>query len=203
MIDSSLGQSTPQDANNTEQWFNSLQTPSPIPPRSGRKKHIIIGLCIFISLALLGTASALLFGKVSACLNANDYKALTGSDTSDIVAATDSFYTNYVLFADNSNNFDDATDSGEHGERLIQKISDFYAASAGKSVIITINGNYFKSESKTIASEHITTVKNSLLAAGVPQAALVVKDPAYIEPEDPPTVTSETILTISSASTCQ
>lgn len=202
MIDPSYTANNSPSTNSTEQWFDSLQALTPTPPRNGRKKHLIIGAVVFISLALLGTASALLFGQSPLCLDGNDYKALTGNDTSDLNPPTNSFYTNYVLFADNSTAYDDTPSSREHGSQLIQKIADFYESSAGKSVIITISGNYFTTESKALVGQRVASVKASLLAAGIPEKALLTKDPLYIEPEDPPTITSETILTVSSASPC-
>lgn len=202
MINPLPGQPAPVDTA-TEQWFESIQGPAPEPPKSSRKKHLLIGAAVLLFLAVAGTATALFVSQGPACLNANDYKTLSGSDTTDLLSPTDSFYTDDVLFMAGSNNYDNSTDSGEHGKQLIQKIADFYKTSENKSILITISGNYFSSDAKSVVEDHIGTVKSSLMNAGVPDKIISAQTPVYIEPEDASTTGSETIISVNSASTCK
>jgi len=202
MIDPMLNQPAPVDTA-TEQWFDSIKGPAPEPPKSSRKKHMLIGAGILVLLALAGTATAFILNQGPACLDTSDYQALTGTDATDTLPATSSFYTNYVLFEANSNTYDDLANSGEHGKQLIQKVADFYKTAEGKSVLITVSGNYFSVDAKNLVESHIGSVKSSLLNAGVPENVITTKSAAYVEPEDPSTTGGETIITVNSASTCK
>lgn len=203
MINPPANQVTPVNRT-TEEWFDSIQSPvPPESPKSSRKRHALIGLGVLIFLALVGTVTALVVNQGAACLDVNDYKTLTGTELSDSLSPSESFYTEYVLFKTGSTDYDDTTDSGEHGTQLIQKIADFYKITANKSVIITVGGNYFVATAATEAAERVQTVKSSLLLAGVPESVLKVVAPTYIEPEDTATTTSETSIAITSASTCK
>lgn len=187
----------------TEQWFDSLQTPTPQPSlqKNRRLKHLFIGCGVLGFLAIAGTITALVVNQGPACLGADDYTSLTGETTGDILAPTDSFYTNYVLFANGT--YDNLTDSGEHGQQLIQKIANFYTAAKNKSVIVTVSANYFTADAKNEAEQHIGVIKSSLLNAGIPESIINIKSASYIEPEDSTASKSEVIITVNSATSCK
>lgn len=202
-MNDSISNPTPPVDQATENWFDSIQTAPPEPPKNSRKKHLLIGLGILVLLAAAGTVTALIANERTACLNAADYKTLTGTELNDAFEPSDSFYTTYVLFKPNSNNYDNSTDSGEHGLQLIQKIADFYKITANKSVIITVSSNYFTTNAQTEAKEHVQKVKSSLVLAGISESSLEVTSPTYIDPEDVAAMTSETTISVTSASTCK
>lgn len=203
MIDDPLPNQPPVVDHATEEWFDSIQSSAPEPPKSSGKKHLLVGGGILVFLAIAGTAIALIVNQGPACLDANDYKLLSGSEPTELAPPWDHFYTDYVLFETDSNNFDNVTDAGAHGEKLIQNIANFYKTSDNKSIVITISGNYFSSTAQTKTEDHITAVKSDFIKAGVPESAISIEAATYIEPEDTPTIDSETTINVSSATTCK
>lgn len=201
MIDPTPNQA-PFIDNSTENWFDSIQTPTPEPPGKSRKKLFIIGGLLLVLFAA-GLVAALFMNQSSPCLDKNDYKTLTSNDAEDSISPTGDFYTEYALFKTSTNEYDNSSDSGEHGEKLIQKIADFYKTVSKKSVVITIRGNYFVTDAKDRAEQHLNTVKSDLINAGVSEKVISTDAVTYIEPEEPGDVDSETIIAITSATTCK
>lgn len=188
----------------TEQWFDSIQEPSPPPKKSPKLLLVGIAGAIVLLAIITGIVSAFFMANVPRCLNAADYKTLTGTDTNDVSTPPDEFYSSNIAFKDGSTDYDPATDSAQSGEEFIQKIADFYAANkATTSILISLRSNYFSKDASSIAAAQINTVKTDLLKAGLPESALSVSSPVYIEPEGEVTHPTETIIAINSASSCK
>lgn len=196
---------TPAPDNATAQWFDSIgkaPTPSSQPPHSTSRKRFILVACSVLILAAGSGVATFFLTKSPACLSVADYARLTGTaTTAESLSPTEGFYADYVAFQADSNKYDN---SGEHGESLIRKIADFYSSLDKKtSILITIKGNYFDTSASSRTQERLNTVRSSLVALGIPETILKMTTPVYVEPEEAGTETSEILISITSASSCQ
>lgn len=192
-------------------WFSETATP-PLPQRPSNKPGIPRRFIIIVvaALALLGGAGVLavnlIGGNKTTCLTNDDYKQLTGSTLTGPVTSTENFYTDYVLFEDTTTNYDESSDEGAHGNVLIQRIASFYKTHANKAMTITVGGTYFAATGDVLATQRINSVQKSLVAAGIPNGAIVVKAANQITAEeelDGDESTGETIISLMSDPTCK
>lgn len=188
----------------TEQWFDSIQQPLPSPKKSPKLLLLgIMGVVILLAI-IVGVVLAVFMTNSVRCLNVADYKTLTGTDAVEVSTPPDEFYSTSIAFKDSSTDYDTNADSTQNGKEFIQKIADFYATNkATTSILISLRSNYFSKDASIIAAAQINTVKADLLKAGLPESSLSVSSPLYIEPEDAITHPTETIIAISSASSCK
>ena len=197
----------PPQAGAVPEWFNPVSPIAP-PPKSKKTlmRVLIIGgitllLCLVVAVVVIVTR------QTSTCLDASDYKALTGVDTSSSdLSPTQSFYDSYTLFKDGVLTYDDSTDGGQHGNQLIQKIANFYKAHTAKPILITVSASYLTPDNELLTNQRIATVQSSLLAAGVPESVVVVSGASYITPEDAiegDGDTGEISIAITSDTTCR
>lgn len=204
-----MGQDDNQQSPQTDSvpdWFNpasSLPTP-PKPKKSPMLLFVIGGIIL-----LMGLVVAIAFfttRQPSTCLNASDYKALTGMDISDDISPTRTFYDSYILFEDGALTYDNSTDGGQYGDVLIRKIADFYKAHAAKPMLITISANYFTPDKEELTNQRIATIQSSLLSAGILESVVVVSGATYVTPEDAiegAGDTGEIAIAITSDTTCR
>lgn len=195
--------STP-DQTSVEVWFETIQPQIPEPPkRNPAKKWLIIAAC---GVLVIGLGTAAIFAtrnSAARCLDVADYVALTGDETTDDVDAKSSFYTDYVLFEPNSFEYDNTTDNGSHGAKLIQQLANFTTARPDVSIRIVVHGNYFTKDAEARAKEAMERVTAGLKQAGIDGSVIIVQAASYIEPEEEPEIISEVLITITSDKTCR
>jgi len=183
-----MGQDNNQQSPQTgtvPEWFTPVgSTPTPpLKPKKSPKFLLIIGGAILL-LGVIAVTIVTLARQPSTCLDASDYKALTGIDVADDLSPAESFYDSYTLFNDGTTTYDNTTDGGLYGESLLQKIADFYKSHSAKSMLITISAAYVLPENESITNQRIATVRSSLLKAGVPESTVVIVGATYVAPED-------------------
>lgn len=195
--------STP-DQTSVEVWFETIQPQIPEPPkRNPAKKWLIIAACGVLVLGLSAVAIFATRNSAARCLDVADYVALTGDETTDDVDAKSSFYTDYVLFEPSSFEYDNTTDNGSHGTKLIQQLADFTAARPDTSVRIIVHGNYFTQEAEARTKQAMERVAADLKQAGIDSSVIIVQTANYSEPEEEPEIVSEVLITLTSDETCR
>lgn len=188
----------------TEQWFESLQT-TPEPPKKSRKVLLVViaGSIVLVAVAV-GVVSALFGSSALSCLDASDYKTLSGTDVSEVSTPPDEFYSNYMSFKSGSTEYDLAADTNQHGKGFLQSVANFYTSNkTKKSILISIHATYFSESSSALAASQSQMVKSELMQAGVPSSAITTSSPVYIEPEGDTATQTEIVVGISSDQTCK
>lgn len=176
-------QQSPQ-ASSVPEWFNPVGPISTPPKPKKSPRLILITGGIILLLSLVAAIVFIATRQSSTCLDASDYKSLTGVDISSDLSPTETFYDGYILFEDGTLVYDNSTDGGQYGDRLIQKIADFYKTRTMKPMLFSISAGYFTADNESLTNQRIATVRSSLLKAGVPESVIVVSGASYITPED-------------------
>ena len=147
----------------TEQWFESLQT-TPEPPKKSRKVLLVViaGSIVLVAVAV-GVVSALLGSSALSCLDASDYKTLSGTDVSEVSTPPDEFYSNYISFKSGSTEYDLAADTNQHGKGFLQSVANFYTSNkTKKSILISIHATYFSESFSALATSCVKKLENAM-----------------------------------------
>ncbi|HMR72969.1 MAG TPA: hypothetical protein PKD68_03105 [Candidatus Saccharibacteria bacterium] len=192
------------DTTSVEVWFETIQPQIPEPPkRSPAKKLLIIAACGVLIIGLSTVAIFATKNSAARCLDIADYIALTGDEATDDVDAKSSFYTDYILFEPNSFEYDNTTDDGSHGAKLIQQLTNFTTARPDVSTRIVVHGNYFTQDAETRTKQAMERVAADLKQAGIDNSAIIVQVATYSEPEEESEIALEVLVTIASDETCR
>lgn len=191
-------------------WFaDTPNNPAPTPPATPKKSYKKIWLIggTVVILAIIGVSAALLFGHTSNCLDENDFSTLTGYVPVEPFVPVDDFYTDYILFADNSTSvYDSTSDDGRHGDKLLSSIANFYTGHPNKPMTVTISGDYFESNNGALTDARIASVHSSLIVAGVHEENIILKNADYVEVDNEAedAVTQDRVyISITASTTCK
>lgn len=192
---------------NPAQWQSGTNTTlaSMPPTRNPRKKHLVVVVFILL-LALAGAAVFFVVSRsATTCLNANDYQSLTGVNVTSDLSPVDMFYTDYISFKSGSADYDNTDDDGSHGLALLRQVASFYKSLPNKPIIITVSGTYITEDQVSVASKRINAVRSTLIAAGVPGDAVVVKDAGKVVLDNDTSTYNEgeTTISITSDPSCR
>ena len=161
-------------------------TPDPLaPPPSPKKSRKKLYILIAAALVIIGGCAATFFFTMkpsSNCLTDSDFLALTGYASDEPVSSAD-FYTDYIAFKDGSSDDYGDGDDASHGAALISKIAAFYKNTPNKQMSILVTGDFSTPAHEALINQRIDTVYRSLLAEGVPDRDISVKDATATESE--------------------
>jgi|GEM_PF-2085649 len=193
-----------EQASQVPGWFAGTKSTATPPPKRKRVPVLVIIIATITLLGISAVIGLLMFTKESTCLNLADYREITGTTLTDDLSPTDNFYTDYVLFKDQSADYDNSNEGGQRGDHLVQRVADFYKNHPTKPMVITISGVYFGPETELLTNQRIATVESSLVRAGVPGGIVVVAAASYISPEnDGSGDTGEITIAITSDQSCK
>lgn len=202
---------TQQNNGPDAEWLASITAPTaPAAPAEPQKNVIKRRPILFMTIAvsaivLIATVLVLIFMPTKiVCLDAQDYKDLTGNDYDGTLVATDNFFSSAIDFTPDSTNYDTTQ---EHGVAMVNKIIDFYKSHSSSSVVITVSGNYYNSADEDLATSRVVAVWQSLVDGGVPKTNIITENPLYITEDDGEdgvvdTLDNEILVSIQSAKTC-
>lgn len=140
------------------------------------------------------------------CLNASDYKDLTGEEYVGDISSTEEFYSFAIDFPVDSSTYD--TTAEPNGQYIINQISSFYNSHKSRSIYITIYGYYLDSDDKTLTEWRYNNIRADLISVGVP-ADIIRNEITVIgqeaNPEDDPADegTDSLIVSLASAASCR
>jgi hypothetical protein len=201
-----------QQTESIPEWFRENDALRAIPPQPKKrfpKKYLIIAGVIVLILV----AGGLIYMTVGAsrCLDASDYEALTGivldNETASTLSSDDAFFSDYVAFKGNGIELDNSDNAQDHGDALIQKLSDFYQQRHAKPMLITVSGTYSNPDSVSLAGKRNAAVQSLLINAGIPKDIVTISSPRQLEASEDASSNSgnadiETDITITAGSTC-
>lgn len=157
-------------AGSTPAWFaESLGR----PPKAPRKRYVyVVTSTCAVLIASLALAFYLLTKQQPTqdqCLQASDYKQLTGEDAPDDLNPVTDFYSAPFSFQANSLVFKDSNTTNVNESRQIESLGAFYASHKDKSLQIEI---WSIATTDALVSElekqRANMIRDNLVAAGVP-----------------------------------
>jgi len=185
----------PSDNDPTKDWFNSIpdtSSPPPLPNESHkvpffRKKGLIVLLGIIIVAGISGSVILSLqpsSGPARACLSADDYAILTGSQNQGEQYSSEGiFHTTAISFNPGTTTYTKDTESAS--KVALKKVATFYESYRSKaSITLTISADYYENDSADAANSRITTLRNYLTQNGVNIDSIHTNPPAYIDTSD-------------------
>ncbi len=184
-----------------EQWFDELEVgPSQKPQKKSWKVVVIIAAAML----LIGGGITLLaiLNRGVPCLGTSDYRDLTGIEyTDDTLNPKESFYAFTIDFQTDSASYDSTVTPS--AKQIIEQLANFYKERSNKSMLFTIDSDYFTSDQANLASQRIATVKNDLSAAGVPESLIITSTPSQIQAEPETEAPSIATISITSSDVCK
>jgi|GEM_PF-4545977 len=181
-------------------WMS--QPEAPLPPK--RRSHRTLVVALVTCSLLLGVVGLVFWlNRSPTCLSDEDYRALTGDERTDPLSSRTSFSTQIIYFVPDSTDYD-YTDMVE-GDALLN-IGEFYASHREKSIMITLDGNYYSDSQLELTQRRIATVQASLVNAGVDANVITITEPTLLPLDEPDengdNPNSPIMVTITSADTC-
>lgn len=191
---------TPQVSSSTTAWLDSYAPPPPKPKKPIGKIILSVGAVSLVGLSLLIAMFAI--DQPKACLTVTDLASLTGSATNDAIDSTNNFFTTNIIFPSGSADYSPPSDPSD--SIAINKIFSFYKTHSDKSIIISINSYYPKSEDDTLAKKRIDTIRALYNQAKLPAESIRLNAPIAYNPEpDSNNTDGITTLSITSEASCK
>lgn len=187
----------PDQSQPTSEWFstpNPTPSPSPSPKKSKSKLFIIIGMLALIIILTVAAISMSLSNTTrtssdNTCLNELAYNRFMSElnpengtvPFADIKRGT-SFYSKTLFFAGNSSEY--ASEDKADIEKFYTTLSQYSDTSyPGTPIKIVIGSDYLNEKTKTIATQRIQQIQESLLGAGIPESSIKLLLPNEVSPE--------------------
>lgn len=142
-------------------------------PTGGRKKKIIWISIAVVAVVAVGVPAWILASaqRGVSCLTINDFTDLTGDRyVSDEFDPKESFHDYSFEFLDASPGDDESTTVGR--VQVIDDVATFYKSHKNASIEFTIRSYSTDHPSKVLAEKRRASVKNDLVAAGIPDSQI-------------------------------
>jgi len=195
----------------TKAWFESIDSPNPLPgssePRPSNTKWKLIAI-VFVCVVLAASAFAYTItsntqpAAIGKCLDSSNYEKFLGIKNEDKLQAQENFHTQPLGFVAGETNFPDSEKTASND--FLKKIGTFYQNNHNESsVIVSITVDYLEGQSAQVAKDRITKLKQLLIEYGVTEAAIRTSTPQLITTEDESATDTRAIISISSNAKCQ
>lgn len=207
---------SPQETNpnvdqSTKAWFDSIDSPNPLPSPAGPKpsgKKWKFAVIILICVLIMGSIFALIAtyapkpASTGKCLDNSQYEDFIGRKNEDTLRAQENFYTQSVRF--DTGTIDYAAKEEPTTDTFLRKIGTLYQNNHNESsIVVSITNDYLAGSSAQIAKDRIAKLKEALIEYGVPESAITTNKPQAITSEDESASDVPAIISISSHSKCQ
>lgn len=204
-------ETNPNVDQSTKAWFESIDSPNPLPssvgPEPSGKKWKFTAI-ILVCVLVIGGVFALLAtyapkpASTGKCLDSSQYEDFLGRKHEDTLRSQDNFYTQPVRFEAGTASYlakdKSATDT------FLKNIGALYQNNHGESsIVVSITSDYLSGGSEQIAKDRLTKLKQALVEYGVAESAIKTNEPQAITTEDEAATDVSAIISISSHSKCQ
>lgn len=161
------------------EWFNNATPPS----GNGREPRVpkrVLRVVVLITVVVVAIATVPIVNYFSrpACLTADAYHDLTGTNYTESLKPTENFYTTPLTFVPVTATLDTSSAS------LMQHIADFYKKHESSSIRVVISNFYAEPSDHALTLKRAEMLQSTALKEGVSPKVLSVGQPTLFQPED-------------------